>query len=75
MAVGQAFELAFKRYKANQAENGKDVNQMKQRVQSAEKENELLRKKLEDMEKMNQKQAANTPPLLASVAATSASQV
>ena len=42
---------------------------MKQRVMSAEKENEQLRKKLEEMEKMNQKQAENTTPALASVAA------
>jgi cell shape-determining protein MreC len=72
LAVGQAFELAYKRYKASQAGTGKDVNQMKQRVESAEKENELLRKKLEEMEKANQKPAA---PPLASVAAASASQV
>ncbi|XP_028398037.1 PTB domain-containing engulfment adapter protein 1-like [Dendronephthya gigantea] len=72
LAVGQAFELAYKRYKANQAETGKDVSQMKQRVQNAEKENEVLRKKLEEMEKMNQKQAA--PPSLASVAAAPANQ-
>lgn len=71
--MGQAFELAYKRYKANQAEVGKDVNQMKQRVENAEKENELLRKKLEEMEKVNQKQAA--PPSLASVAAAPANQV
>ena len=42
---------------------------MKQRVMSAEKENEQLRKKLEEMEKMNQKQAENTTPPLACVAA------
>ena len=70
MAVGQAFELAYKRYKENQAETGTNVNQMKQRVLSAEKENELLRKKLEEMEKINQKQVDNTAPPLASVAAT-----
>ena len=75
MAVGQAFDLAYKRYKANQTGPGKDANQMKQRVESAEKENEALRKKLEEMEKMNQKQDENTPPPLASVAAAPVSQV
>ncbi|CAB4021683.1 PTB domain-containing engulfment adapter 1-like, partial [Paramuricea clavata] len=73
LAVGQAFDLAYKRYKANQTGPGKDVNQMKQRVESAEKENEALRKKLEEMEK-NQKQDENTPPPLASVAAAPVSQ-
>jgi hypothetical protein len=75
LAVGQAFDLAYKRYKANQTGPGKDGNQMKQRVESAEKENEALRKKLEEMEKMNQKQDENTPPPLASVAAAPVSQV
>lgn len=51
LAVGQAFDLAYKKFKANQAAGKKEVDQMKQRVQSTEKENELLKKKLEELER------------------------
>lgn len=69
MAVGQAFDLAYKQYKASQAGVDQEVNQMKLRVESAEKENESLRRRLEEIEKVNQKQPTNTAPPLASVAA------
>ncbi|XP_046849146.1 uncharacterized protein LOC124442697 [Xenia sp. Carnegie-2017] len=68
LAVGQAFTLAYKRFKENQAVAGNDVNEMKERVETAEKENEVLRKKLEELEKINKKQATNTRPSLASIA-------
>ncbi|XP_046846093.1 PTB domain-containing engulfment adapter protein 1-like isoform X2 [Xenia sp. Carnegie-2017] len=68
LAVGQAFTLAYKRFKENQAVAGNDVNEMKERVETAEKENEVLRKKLEELEKINKEQATNTRPSLASIA-------
>ena len=49
--------MAYKKFKANQegATHGKkEVSQMKQRVESTEKENELLKKRLEELERSQQ---------------------
>ena len=49
--------MAYKKFKASQegATNGKkEVSQMKQRVESTEKENELLKKRLEELERSQQ---------------------
>lgn len=67
LAVGQAFDLAYRKFKAAQA-GKKNVDQMQQQVDSTVKENELLKKRLEELER-TQQEVVTSPPSVAAPAA------